>query len=236
MGIIDNKDSNTLVRALKSALQTARAIDIFTGYFFFSGFYEVAAEIKDIKVRIVVGMDIDPKIVAAKRITDDSDLSRCRLSHAPPTNTAKIQNYHDSFMALFNNSNIFDKERISGTLEVFFEKIKDGSLEIKMNLDLDHAKYYLVHNQNELSQDGANPGTRFMGSSNFTVSGLKGQGELNDRRIDPEDLLITPKDLMLLGRLRNLYRFWIRIILMTFSIRLRQKPLCTSSPAHILCI
>ena len=187
MGLIDNQDSNTLVVALRSALRTAKAIDIFTGYFFFSGFHEIAEEIKDINVRIIVGMDIDPTIVVNKRITDDSDLSRYRLADPPSTNTAKVNNYRDSFIALFNNTDVFDKERTSGTLEVFFEKIKNGSLEIKMALGLQHAKYYLVHNKDEFMQDGANPGTRFMGSSNFTVSGLKGQGELNERKIDPDD-------------------------------------------------
>jgi len=187
MGIIDNKDSNTLAAALSDALQTAKSLDIFTGYFFFSGFSELTEQIKEINVRIIVGMDIDPKVIAAKRITDDSDLSRYRLENEPPTVTAKIKNYQDSFIALFNNTDLFDKERITNVFEIFFEKIKNGTLEIRMNSSTDHSKYYLVHNKNELSQNGANPGTRFMGSSNFTVSGLKGQGELNDRRIDPDD-------------------------------------------------
>lgn len=187
MPLIDNKDSNTLSAALSDALQTAKSLDIFTGYFFFSGFSELAEQIKDINVRIIVGMDIDPKVVTAKRITDESDLSRHQLEDAPPTITAKIKNYQDSFIALFNNTDLLDKERIAGVFEVFFSKIKDGSLEIRMNANLDHSKYYLVHNKDELSQNGANPGTRFMGSSNFTIGGLKGQGELNDRRIDPVD-------------------------------------------------
>src|SRR5690606_12983544 len=107
MGIIDNKDSNTLAAALSDALQTAKSLDIFTGYFFFSGFSEVAEQIKDINVRVIVGMDIDPKVIAAKRITDDSDLSRHRLENEPPTVTAKIKNYQDSFIALFNNTDLF---------------------------------------------------------------------------------------------------------------------------------
>jgi superfamily II DNA or RNA helicase len=187
MGIIDNRNSNTLSAALSDALQTAKSLDIFTGYFFFSGFAELANQIKDINVRVIVGMDIDPKVIAAKRITDDSDLSRHQLADEPPTITAKIKNYQDSFIALFNNTDLFDKERIAGAFDIFFSKIKDGTLEVRMNSSIDHSKYYLVHNKDEMSQNGANPGTRFMGSSNFTISGLKGQGELNDRRIDPED-------------------------------------------------
>lgn len=187
MSLIDNKESNTLSAALSDALQTAQSLDIFTGYFFFSGFSEMAEQIKDINVRIIVGMDIDPKVVSAKRVTDDSDLSRYQLENEPLTITSKIKNYQDSFIALFNNTDLLDKERIAGVFDIFFKKIKDGSLEIRMNHVRDHSKYYLVHNKLELSQNGANPGTRFMGSSNFTLSGLKGQGELNERRIDPDD-------------------------------------------------
>jgi len=187
MGIIDNRDSNTLSAALSDALQTAKSLDIYTGYFFFSGFTEMADAIKDVNIRIIVGMDVDPKVISAKRITDDIDLSRHRLDSEPPTITAKIKNYQDSFIALFNNTDLFDKDRIAGVFDIFFKKIRDGSLEIRMNSSIDHAKFYLVHNKDEVSQNGANPGTRFMGSSNFTVSGLKGQGELNDRRIDPDD-------------------------------------------------
>ena len=184
---IDNKDGNTLIEELKNALTTADAIDIFTGYFFFSGFAEIAELIKDKKIRIVVGMDIDPKVVGFKRITDESDLTRFRLPDAPATDSAKIKNYWDSFVALFNNSDLLDKERMSDSFEIFFNKIKDGSLEIRMNLDNHHGKYYLVYNKKEFSHNGAFPGTRFMGSSNFTISGLKGQGELNESSREEKD-------------------------------------------------
>lgn len=38
---------------------------------------------------------------------------------------------------------------------------------------------YLVYNKSEFSHNGDFPGTRFVGSSNFTYKGLSGQGELN---------------------------------------------------------
>ena len=186
MPIIDNKEV-TLLEELKNALTTSSGIDIFTGFFFFSGFSEISDLIADKKVRIVVGMDLDPKLIRAKRLTDESDLTRLRLQEEPHTAGAKIQNYRDSFVALFENSDVFDRERTSNAIETFFNKIKDGSLEIRMNLSKQHGKFYLVHNKSELSQNGAFPGTRFMGSSNFTLSGLKGQGEINDSSREKDD-------------------------------------------------
>lgn len=48
MPIIDNKEI-TLLEELKNALTTSDAIDIFTGFFFFSGFSEIADLIADKK-------------------------------------------------------------------------------------------------------------------------------------------------------------------------------------------
>jgi ERCC4-related helicase len=188
MPLIDNKEV-TLLEELKNALTTADAVDIFTGFFFFSGFSELADLIKDKKIRVIVGMDLDPKVVRAKKLTDESDLTRLRPDEPPLTTSAKVKNYLDSFIVLFENTDVFDKERMSGAIETFFNKIKDGSLEIRMNLNTHHGKFYLVHNKKEASQNGAFPGTRFMGSSNFSLAGLKGQGEINDSSREKEDFI-----------------------------------------------
>lgn len=176
MGIINN-EKVVFLDEIKNALPSADKLDIQTGYFFFSGFSELAESLKNIKMRIIVGMDIDPKIITAKKITEDYDLSRAR-GDEPLTETAKVQNYRESFLALMNNTDLFDEERLTQAIDIFFEKIIDGSLEIKMNLNPQHGKYYVLHNKPEHSQGGSFKGLRFMGSSNFTLSGLKGQGEI----------------------------------------------------------
>lgn len=175
MSIIDN-EKVIFLDEIKNALPSADRLDIQTGYFFFSGFSELADSLKNVKMRIIVGMDIDPKVIIAKKITEDYDLSRAR-GDEPLTETAKVQNYRESFMALMNNTDLFDEERLTQALDVFFEKISNGSLEIRMNLTSEHGKYYILHNKTDQSQGGSFPGTTFFGSANFTYSGLKGQGE-----------------------------------------------------------
>jgi helicase domain-containing protein len=59
MTLIDNKD-RTLQDALKNALPSAERVDILTAYFYFSGFSALADELKDKKIRILVGKAIDP--------------------------------------------------------------------------------------------------------------------------------------------------------------------------------
>ena len=59
MTLIDNK-ARTLQDALKNTLPSTERIDILTAYFYFSGFSALADELKDKKIRILVGKAIEP--------------------------------------------------------------------------------------------------------------------------------------------------------------------------------
>ena len=52
--IIDNKNK-TMLEAFRAALAKSDSVDIMTGYFYFSGFNELAEELRDKKIRILVG-------------------------------------------------------------------------------------------------------------------------------------------------------------------------------------
>ena len=52
--IIDNR-KRTMEESLKNALQQAESVDILTAFFYFSGFNALAEELKDKKIRILVG-------------------------------------------------------------------------------------------------------------------------------------------------------------------------------------
>ena len=69
MDIIDNEDKFFLDE-IRNSLPTADRLDIQTGYFFFSGFSTLCESLKEVKMRILVGMDIDPKIIMAHKITE----------------------------------------------------------------------------------------------------------------------------------------------------------------------
>jgi len=63
MPIIDNNEQ-TMHQALKNALSTSDRIDIQVGYFYFSGFELLSEDLKDKKIRILVGKQIDPNSVS----------------------------------------------------------------------------------------------------------------------------------------------------------------------------
>lgn len=182
MALIDNRNQ-TLQEALKNTLPSADTVDIAVGFFYFSGFQALAEELKDKKVRILVGLEVDPTLVSqiSQFAKDgDEDLSRWQPRRPTTSRTSLKLNYIDAFVGFMNDSDLFDEEKSSEVFDLYLQKIKDGTLEIRKTATDFHGKFYIVHNKAEASQSGDFPGTVFMGSSNLTYRGLMGQGELND--------------------------------------------------------
>jgi superfamily II DNA/RNA helicase/HKD family nuclease len=181
MPLIDNKNQ-TLQEALKNALSTTDSVDIAVGFFFFSGFEALANELKDKKVRILVGLELDPDLIpqiAQLSKEGDVDLTKWQPRMSTASHTALQENYINALIGFINDSDIFDHKASNQAFDIFIEKIENGSLEIRKTLKDFHGKMYLLHNKAEFSQGGDFPGTVFMGSNNFTYRGLIGQGELN---------------------------------------------------------
>ena len=183
MTLIDNK-IKTMKEVLANSLTTCDRVDILVGYFYFSGFEELADQLKDKQIRILVGMEIDPiEIPTIVQKSREIEVDFDRYQPRNPTNShLKLRsNYIDALVGFINDSDIFDNKDTENILDLFLLKISNGTLEIRKTESNEHAKLYILHNKNSLSQNGENPGTIIMGSSNFTYKGLTGQGELNDQ-------------------------------------------------------
>lgn len=177
--ITNNPD--TMEQALQNDLKQAKSIDIATAYFYFSGFRRLAKDMKDVKIRILVGKAIDPKRVdeISAWLKQDPNVSLDTFQLPPgKSKTGRKQDYVDGFIGLYNKSALsdqFDDTEAQEMQRIFEEKLKDGSLEIRMTekQNPQHGKIYVLDN-----------GATYMGSSNFTYSGLLGQGEINERYED----------------------------------------------------
>lgn len=193
MPLIDNQNQ-TMLDALKNCLSMADQVDIQVGYFYFSGFELLANDLKDKKVRILVGKQIDPntvpKIVAMQQKSGKSiDFERFQPQEDYSSRSEQKADYFTGFTRLFNETQAFDDPKTQEAYKIFEEKIINGSLQIKLTKSDQHGKIYLIHNKTEFSQNGDYPGTRFMGSSNLTYNGLLEQGELNDSTREPQKFL-----------------------------------------------
>lgn len=184
MTTITNTGDNTLSAKLKTILPNCDRIDALVGYFYFSGFRDLHAELKDKKIRILVGMDIDKKILEKISTFDDLNLDEFETGTRISTRSGVKTEYIENFSKIFNDTDYFDNEESQKAFEIFLSKIRDGSLQIKKTSQADHSKFYILHNKSEYSENGQKPGIIIEGSSNLTHSGLKGQRERNRMLIE----------------------------------------------------
>lgn len=185
MVLITNRGGNTMEKALSDALPDADSVDICTAYFYFSGFDRIAPLLKDKRVRILVGKTVDPEVTDelanALKVNPDTDLGPFGSKKQNLMRNERRYHFTESFIRLFNRSALSEAFHSSAGLEsfkIFEEKLRDGSLELRMTSKDNHSKFYILTNKPERNQGGSYLGTVFMGSSNFTFSGLLGQGEL----------------------------------------------------------
>lgn len=182
MSLIDNNEQS-MRDALIRAMQHADRFDVVTGYFYLSGYEALIEYLTDIKMRVLVGMEIETDLIplinseSSKDPTLELDGFQTRI-HTKGS-LALRKNYLDALIGFINDTNTFDDEEKFKRLVSFVNKIEDGTLEIRKTLLKNHTKMYLVHNKDDHSAGGDSPGTIFVGSSNLTYSGLSGQGEMN---------------------------------------------------------
>lgn len=189
--IIDNRNK-TMLEALRNSLDQAESVDILTAFFYFSGFNTLADKLKDKKIRILVGNTIDPTAIedlcrAVKYSQNETLETYAVRGYNRLNNSQKKNAYTQSFIDLFNKSFLseeFDSTESQEVFKMFLSKINDGSLEIRLTSELNHAKVYVLTNKLEFSFSGDQKGVVFSGSSNFTYNGLLGQGEMNERFAD----------------------------------------------------
>ena len=110
-----------------------KAVNILVGYFFYSGYATISERLKNKKVRILVGLDVDTNIT--KLIHKIKDFKQTIQS------LGKIEeDYYNKFVKLFNDTNFLDTEDKIKQFKLFYDKIVDGTLEIRKTIDPCHSK------------------------------------------------------------------------------------------------
>ena len=172
---ITNSGEKSLSKILNGILPKSDDLDFLVGYFYFSGINEIREYIGDKKMRILVGMEIEKEL---QNITAEFDFfQRKKLS-----SKQEIRNdYYQRFATFFNHTDFFETQQQQEVFKLYFNKIKDGTLEIRKTKEPCHAKMYIFTFKDDYSEDGENLGNVITGSSNLTYNGLRGQNEINVR-------------------------------------------------------
>ena len=178
---LDGEDSNGLKHALKLAFRG----DFCVGYFNLRGWRCIdtvvnewpmpATDESPAPARLLVGMQRLPHDQLRSWLTDDPEKA--------PDNKQLTKLRKDAaaeFRKQLTIGNPTDADEAG--LRRLVKQLKSGRLSVKLFLKHTlHAKLYLAHRT-----DTINPIIAYLGSSNLTLSGLKGQGELNIDVLDKD--------------------------------------------------
>ncbi len=170
---ITNKEK-LLSDIINGILPKSSSLDVLVGYFYFSGYKLISDQLKDKHVRILVGLDIDRNI--AKHIREIDTLAAYNKSRMQLK-----EEFFEHFTDLFNETDFLDSQPKLESFKLFYNKIKDGSLEIRKTDEPCHAKLYIFDYRDEISEGGEDPGSVITGSSNLSYEGLAGRVEINAR-------------------------------------------------------
>jgi phosphatidylserine/phosphatidylglycerophosphate/cardiolipin synthase-like enzyme len=180
MTILHSKTDPTMLARLKEMLASSSRVDIAVGYFFVSGFAEVADEISKLsKTRILVGRPNRPTLEAVA-----AGLHQARPMHAQLEVDQSIRRSQREPLA---RNAVADVSRDIGALpqtdesqsavEQLRQLVSAGFLEMRTYpREFLHAKAYLCWYEGH-----AEPGAAIVGYSNFTLAGFQGNTELNVR-------------------------------------------------------
>ena len=173
---LHNDGENSLSNVISLILPSkAKSMDFLVGYFYFSGLKEIYQYIEDKPMRILVGLEMEHDLIQR---TSEFDFF---AKNSNSSRQESKQKFYESLVKLFNESDYFENDSNAEAFRIYYQKIKDGSLEIRKTKDPCHAKMYIFSYKDDLTEQGSDPGTVITGSSNLTYSGLRSNNEINVR-------------------------------------------------------
>ena len=192
MTILHAKTDPDLLTRLRQMLVSAARADIAVGYFFMSGFSQVADELTQLrKTRILVGRADQPTLEAVAAGLHQADALRTQLEldqTVPRSQREEIA--HEAASGIAQSVAAMPQTDTSqNAVEKLRQLVASGLLEVRAYpRGFLHAKAYLCW-----YDDHAEPGSAIVGSSNFTLAGFTGNTELNVRVTGDEEMA-TLKD------------------------------------------
>lgn len=173
--VITNTDI-LMSEIILNILPATSNFDILVWFFYFSWFKWIYRELKDKKVKILIWMDTEIKIVNSVLKINEIDFSTA-------TRNDTIKQLKD----IFNKTDTLDNLDWVESIEVYINKIIDWSLEIRKTINPNHTKLYLFEHEWIFSHWWTLPWTVISWSSNLTFSWLSWRFEYNTIDRDPDN-------------------------------------------------
>ena len=145
--ITNSKDHN-LAKIIKGILPSkTKCLDILVGYFYFSGIKEIYQSIIDKPMRILVGLEMEQELL---KETSEFDFFVKKLAVQKSSTEAIRSDFNKFLVTLFNQSKYFEDDEQMKAFKVYYEKIKNGSLEIRKKTQSDSLRICLTETSGTL--------------------------------------------------------------------------------------
>lgn len=184
--IYDNSDERIFLKRLEGNLKNSTHADVCVGYFNLHGYNEISAEIQHYaggdggQLRVIVGMSNSPHAEAKQHLRSDDNSDTISNEQILARKKAALELFADQFS--FRTPNPSDER---GLLQLKNDLIA-GRIAVRLFTKHQlHAKLYLTYGKN---RHDSYPDVAFIGSSNLTAAGLRGQGELTVDNPDPQNV------------------------------------------------
>ena len=178
--VIDNE--NVLLKdKLADILPSCDGLSVAVGYFFISGFAEIAPLISNLKnVKILIGGATNAETAEAlvgERV--QNEIIEKRIDNLKQKSLKSGQE-KDTLQSIRDNLETMpQKQKLAEGLDIFHKMMDEGRLKVRVFAGpFLHAKAYLLQHKEEVAT-GHGEGQVIVGSSNFSLSGLKFSNELN---------------------------------------------------------
>ena len=176
-------DGNSLTNTVKSLINTSKQLDFLVGFFYFSGFAQIYKDIKDLPLRILVGMDADVDVANRMR-----EYYTYFGDGVPCESKLSIKNkWFDQVVDVVCKTDSIDTQETLEAFNVFKEKLFNGTLEVRKTSEPNHSKMYLFSSVAPDPISNSETGKVIVGSSNFSIQGLKARNEINVYLQDDND-------------------------------------------------
>lgn len=173
--VITNTDT-LLSEVISNIIPATLNLDILVGFFYFSWFKNIHKNLWDKKVRILIWMDTEIKIVN----------SVLKINYADFLTVSKSDTIKQ-LKKIFNETDTLDNLDWVEAVDVYINKIIDWTLEIRKTIDPNHTKLYLFEHEWIYSHGWTLPWTVISWSSNLSEPGLLWRFEYNTIDRDPDN-------------------------------------------------
>ena len=191
----DKTNNLDIQQAFMKALSESECVDIIASYFYFTGFKDLASQLKDKHIRILINKQIDPEVVIAMvdyiKAGNDDSLNRWRPRQTVHSVKQIQQNYINTLIGIANDSELLEDPKAEQAFDIFIEKVSNGTLEIRKTSTEHSEAVYLFAKK----QSGSKPlyTDAFTGKSIITYNGLLNSIKLQQHLKSKREITATGK-------------------------------------------